>query len=117
MLIKMGMKIVDSLLASSAETDPGHSALYRAQTKSFREETPEWHPLARALRFLESRHHGSKAAFYLDFMKAILPKYAGFFCAAGNDEYKQAHCHFAFLCWQTINTFGPMAKAIFGDET
>jgi competence protein ComEC len=62
--------------------------------------------------FYKADHHGSKTSTGPKLMAAITPKYVGISCVAGNYEYKQTHFDYTFPCQRTINTLGPITKAI-----
>jgi len=62
--------------------------------------------------FYKADHHGSKTSSCPEFMNVIHPKFVGVSCVAGNYEYKQTHFDYTFPCQRTINTLGPITKAI-----
>jgi competence protein ComEC len=62
--------------------------------------------------FYKADHHGSKTSSCPEFMAAVHPKFVGVSCVAGNYEYKQTHFDYTFPCQRTINTLGPITKAI-----
>jgi beta-lactamase superfamily II metal-dependent hydrolase len=62
--------------------------------------------------FYKADHHGSKTSSCPEFMKVVSPKYVGISCVAGNYEYNQTHYDYTFPCQRTINTLGPITKAI-----
>jgi competence protein ComEC len=62
--------------------------------------------------FYKADHHGSKTSTSPELMAAITPSYVGVSCVAGNYEYSQTHFDYTFPCQRTINTLGPITKAI-----
>lgn len=62
--------------------------------------------------FYKADHHGSKTSSCPEFMRVVSPKYVGISCVAGNYEYRQTHFDYTFPCQRTINTLGPITKAI-----